>query len=433
MKNNSTKGGRPSALLPIGVFLVIFLGTAVVTKSFDSMPAIVGFLIALVVAFIQFPKTLFPEKIAIISKGIGDENIVTMCLIYLAAGAFSGAVKAAGGMDSTVNLGLSLIPGSVAVVGLMVIGCFISLAMGTSMGTIAALSSIAVGISEKTGFSMAICIGAVVCGAMFGDNLSMISDTTIAAVRTQGCEMRDKFKANFIIVLPAAIASLIIFAVVTRNGSYEITETLDYNLWQVLPYVFVLVGALIGINVFTVLLGGTVLSVIIGVATGAMPAGEIFTSIGNGITGMYDITVISLIVAAIVALVRHHGGITFILQFIHKRIRGQKGAQLGIALLSVLVDMATANNTVAIVIAGPIAKEIGDQYSVEPKRVASLLDIFASATQGLIPYGAQLLLAASAVGLTPFEIMPYLFYPMIMCVSAILFIIFQKRKKLTVQ
>lgn len=433
MKNSDSQKGRPSALLPIGVFLVIFLGMAVITKSFDSMPAIVGFLIALVVAFIQFPKTLFIEKISIISKGIGDENIVTMCLIFLAAGAFSGAVKAAGGMDSTVNLGLTLMPGGVAVVGLMVIGCFISLSMGTSMGTIAALSSIAVGISEKTGFSMAICIGAVVCGAMFGDNLSMISDTTIAAVRTQGCEMKDKFKANFLIVLPAAVISLILFAIVTRNGSYEITEALDYNLWQVLPYVFVLVGALIGINVFVVLLGGTVLSVIIGVATGAMVPAEIFTAIGSGVTGMYDITIISIIVAAIVSLVRHHGGITFILQFIRRRIHGQKGAQLGIALLSVLVDMATANNTVAIVIAGPIAKEIGDEYAVEPKRVASLLDIFASATQGLIPYGAQLLLAASAVGVSPFEIMPYLFYPMIMCVSAICFIIFQKKRRPVIQ
>lgn len=421
--------GRVSALLPIAVFLVIFLGMAVITKSFDNMPAIVGFLIALTTAFFMFPKTGFNKKISIISKGIGDENIITMCLIFLAAGGFSGAVKAAGGVDSTVNLGLSLIPGNVAVVGLMVIGCFISISMGTSMGTIAALSSIAAGISEKTGFSMAVCIGAVVCGAMFGDNLSMISDTTIAAVRTQGCEMRDKFKANFIIVLPAAVISLIIFGLVTLHGNYEVDGDLTYNIWQVLPYLFVLIGALTGINVFLVLIGGTVFSVIVGVVTDQMGAGDIFTSIGSGVTGMYDITVISIIVAAIVSLVRYHGGITFLLQFIHKRIRGKKGAQLGIALLSVLVDMATANNTVAIVIAGPIAKDIGDQYGVEPKRVASLLDIFASATQGLIPYGAQLLLAAQSVGVSPFEIMPYLYYPVIMCISAIGFIIFQKNNK----
>lgn len=416
------------ALLPIGVFLVLFLGTGIMTGDFYGMPAIVGFLIALVVAFIMYPKTKFNKKMSIVSKAIGDENIVTMCLIFLAAGGFSGAVKAAGGVDSTVNFALSLIPGSVAVVGLMLIGCFISLSMGTSMGTIAALSSIAMGISEKTGFSMAICIGAVVCGAMFGDNLSMISDTTIAAVRTQGCEMKDKFKANFLIVLPAALVSFVLFFIATRNGDFQVSGDLEYNILQILPYIFVLVGALIGFNVFVVLLGGIVMSVIVGVATGAMAPSAIFTAIGDGVTGMYDITVISIVVAAIVALVRYHGGITFILQLIRKLVRGPKGAQIGISLLALLVDAATANNTVAIVIAGPIAKEIGDEYKIAPKRVASLLDIFASVGQGIIPYGAQMLLAATAVGLTPFEIMPYLYYPILMGVSAVLFIIFGKKK-----
>lgn len=420
--------GRLVALLPIGVFLLLFIGTAVLTGDIYGMPTIVGFLIALVVAFLMFPKTKFDKKMSLVSKAIGDENIVTMCLIFLAAGGFSGAVQAAGGVESTVNFALSLMPGSVAVVGLMVIGSFISLSMGTSMGTIAALSSIAVGISEKTGFSMAVCIGAVVCGAMFGDNLSMISDTTIAAVRTQGCEMKDKFKANFLIVLPAALVSLVLFFFATRNGSFQITDALDYNVLQILPYIFVLVAALIGVNVFVVLLGGIVLSVIVGVATGTMAFGAIFTAIGDGVMGMYDITVISIVVAAIVALVRHHGGITFILQLIRKLVHGQKGAQIGISLLALLVDAATANNTVAIVIAGPIAKEIGDEYHVEPKRVASLLDIFASVGQGIIPYGAQILLAAGAVGLSPFEILPYLYYPVLMGVSAILFIIFGKKK-----
>ncbi len=424
----SEKKASLAALIPIGVFLVLFLGTGIITGDFYSMPTIVGFLIALVVAFIMYPKTKFDKKMSIVSKAIGDENIVTMCLIFLAAGAFSGAVKAAGGVESTVNFALSLMPGSVAVVGLMVIGCFISLSMGTSMGTIAALSSIAVGISEKTGFSMAICIGAVVCGAMFGDNLSMISDTTIAAVRTQGCEMKDKFKANFIIVLPAALISLVLFFFATRNGDFRITETLNYNLLQILPYIFVLVAALIGVNVFVVLLGGTVLSVIVGLATGAMVPANMFTAIGDGVTGMYDITVISIVVAAIVALVRYHGGITYILQLIRKLVRGPKGAQLGISLLALLVDAATANNTVAIVISGPIAKEIGDEYKIVPRRVASLLDIFASVGQGIIPYGAQMLLAAGAVGLTPFEIMPYLYYPILMGISAVLFIIFGKKK-----
>ena len=329
-------------------------------------------------------------------------------------------------MESTVNLGLSILPAKVAVVGLFVIGCFISVSMGTSMGTIAALAPIAVGISEKTGFSLAICIGAVVCGAMFGDNLSMISDTTIAAVKTQGCEMKDKFKENFFIVLPAAIITIIIFLVITRNANFKLTEELTYNIFRVLPYILVLVGALIGINVFVVLIGGTVISLIVGVATGSLAVGEMFSSVGEGVTGMYDITVISIVVACIVSLVKEFGGIQFILNLIKKSIKGQRGGEVGIAGLSLLVDMCTANNTVAIVMAGPIAKEISDEFEISPRRSASLLDIFTSVGQGLIPYGAQLLSAASLTGLTPFNIMPYLFYPILMAISAVLFILFRK-------
>lgn len=425
---NEQKKASALALLPILVFLVIFLGAGIVLGDFYAMPAIVAFLIALCVAFIQNPKMSFDEKIKIIAKGVGDDNIITMCLIFLCAGGFSGAVTAAGGVESTVNLGLSILPSSVAVVGLFVIGSFISVSMGTSMGTIAALAPIAVGISEKTGFSMAICIGAVMCGAMYGDNLSMISDTTIAAVKTQGCEMKDKFKENFFIVLPATILTIIIFFLITMNGDYQVTGELDYNILRVVPYVLVLVGALIGINVFVVLIGGTIISLIIGVATGSLAINEIFTVVGNGIKGMYDITVISIIVACIVALVKEYGGIQFILNLIRKNIKTEKGAEMGVAGLSLLVDACTANNTVAIVIAGPIAKEISDEYNIEPKRTASLLDIFSSVGQGLIPYGAQLLSAATLTGLTPFDIMPYLYYPVLMAVSAVLFILFRKRK-----
>ena len=417
------------ALLPIGVFLVLFLGTGIIMKDFYAMPAIVAFLIALAVAFIQNRKTSFSEKIKIIAQGVGDENIITMCLIFLCAGAFSGAVTAAGGVESTVNFGLSILPSSIAVVGLFVVGCFISLSMGTSMGTIAALAPIAVGISEKTGYAMAICIGAVVCGAMFGDNLSMISDTTIAAVKTQGCEMKDKFKANFFIVLPAAIVTMVIFFLITKNGNYQGAEDLSYNLLQIVPYIVVLVGALIGMNVFLVLIGGTVISLIVGLATGSLALNEMFGVVGNGITGMYDITVISIIVACIVSLVKHHGGIAVILDLIRKRIKGKKGAELGIGALALLVDACTANNTVAIVMAGPIAKEISTEFDVEAKRSASLLDIFASVGQGLIPYGAQLLSAAELTKLTSFDIMPYLFYPILMAVSAVCFILFRKERK----
>ena len=423
--------GRLRALLPIGVFLASFLGMGIISGDFNHMPTVVGFLLALMTAFFQNRSLNFDEKIKVITKGVGDENIITMCLIFLAAGGFSGAVKTAGGADSTVNFCLSILPSSVAVMGLMLIGCFISLSMGTSMGTIAALAPIAVGISEKTGFPMALCIGAVVSGAMFGDNLSMISDTTIAAVKTQGCEMKDKFKANFLIVLPAAVVSLLVFFLITRQADYTLDAELEYNLLQIVPYLVVLVGALIGFNVFLVLISGTVLSLIVGVATGAIEPLGIFSAVGEGVTGMYDITVISLLVACVVALMREYGGISYILQFIRKRIRGQKGAQLGIAVLALLVDMTTANNTVAIVIAGPIAKEIGHEYGIEPKRTASLLDIFASVGQGLLPYGAQLLLAAEATKLAPFQIMPYLFYPWMMGVSALFFIVFGKNRKKT--
>ncbi|MBP3462657.1 MAG: Na+/H+ antiporter NhaC family protein [Tyzzerella sp.] len=421
--------GRAIALLPIGVFLIIFLGSGIIMNDFYAMPAVVAFLIALAVAFMQNRDLSFSEKFAVISKGVGDENIITMCLIFLCAGAFSGAVTAAGGVENTVNFGLSILPSNIAVVGLFIIGCFISVSMGTSMGTIAALAPIAVGISEKTGYAMAICIGSVVCGAMFGDNLSMISDTTIVAVKTQGCEMKDKFKANFLIVLPAAVITIIIFLIITRNSDYQMTEELTYNLFQILPYILVLVGALIGINVFVVLIGGTIVSLIVGVTTGTMAVSEMFTVVGEGVTGMYDITVISIVVACIVSLVKEYGGIQFILNLIRKGIKGKKGAEVGIAGLSLMVDACTANNTVAIVMAGPIAKEISEEFGVDPKRSASLLDIFTSMGQGLIPYGAQLLSAATLTALTPFDILPYCYYPILMAVSALAFILLKKEKK----
>jgi len=426
--NTQNKKGSAWALLPIGVFLVIFLGAGIIMGDFYAMPAIVAFLVALFVAFLQNKNNSFDKKIEIIAKGVGDGNIITMCLIFLCAGGFSGAVTAAGGVESTVNLGLSVLPSGVAVAGLFVIGCFISVSMGTSMGTIAALAPIAVGISEKTDYALPICIGAVMCGAMFGDNLSMISDTTIAAVKTQGCEMKDKFKENFLIVLPAAIVTIIIFIVLTWGNSYTVTEELTYNVFRVIPYVVVLVGALIGLNVFIVLISGTVLSVVVGVATGSIALNEVFTCIGNGVTSMYDITVISIVVACIVALVKENGGIQFVLNLIRRGIKGSKGAEVGIASLALFVDACTANNTVAIVMAGPIAKEISEEFDVSPKRSASLLDIFSSVGQGLIPYGAQLLSAATLTALTPFDIMPYLYYPVLMAVSALIVIFFRKRK-----
>lgn len=426
--------GNPWALLPIAVFLVVFIGCGILFGDFYAMPAIVGFLIALVTAFLQNPKRTFAEKLSSVTRSMGDENVMIMCLVFVLAGAFSGAVQAAGGVDSTVNFGLSILPPQIAVAGLFLIGCFISTAMGTSVGTIVALAPIAAGISEKTGIAGALCMGAVVSGAMFGDNLSMISDTTIAATRTQSCEMKDKFRENIRIVFPAAVVSLILFLVLA-NGEYHVTGDLSYNVLQILPYLVVLVGALAGMNVFLVLVIGTVLSVVIGVATGTIAPAEIFTVIAKGPDGeggvmsMYDITVISIVVAGVIGLVKANGGIDFVLHSIHRHVHTPKGAQLGIAALSSLVDISTANNTIAIVMSGPIAKDISQEYEIPPRRTAALLDIFTSVWQGLVPYGAQLLAAASALSVTPLHLLPYLFYPILMGISAIFFILFGKNAK----
>ena len=429
------KKGNPWALLPILCFLVVFIGMGVWLNDFYAMPAIVGFLIALGVAFCQNRKRSFSEKMEDVTHSMGDSNVMIMCLVFVMAGGFSGAVQAAGGVDSTVNFSLSILPPSVAVAGL-----FIITAMGTSVGTIAALAPIAVGISDKTGIAGALCIGAVVSGAMFGDNLSMISDTTIAATRTQGCEMKDKFRENFKIVLPAAVISLVLFLILASGGDYTFTGDRSYNLFKILPYLVVLIGALLGMNVFVVLALGIVLSLVVGVATGAFAWTDMFRVVfegpdgAGGIKNMYDITVISIVVAGIIGLVKANGGIDFILNGIKKRVKTPKGAQLGIAALSSLVDISTANNTVAIVMAGPIAKDISNEFSISPKRTAAILDIFTSVWQGIIPYGAQILYAcagAAAVGMTlsPVELFPYLFYPILMGISAVVFILFFGNRK----
>ena len=430
------KNGNALALLPIGVFLVLYLGSGIlfeyilkIEMGFYQTPAIVAFLIALAVACFQNRKLNFNAKLKVMANGVADENILTMCLVFLAAGAFSGAISAAGGAESTVYLFLTFLPPQVAVAGLFLIACFVSTSMGTSVGTISALAPFAVSMSQATGYDVVLCIAAVASGAMFGDNLSMISDTTIAAVRTQGCEMKDKFRMNFLIVLPAAILTFIIFIVLATGSTAESIEVGEYSVLKVIPYLVVLVGALVGINVFIVLMSGTVLSVIVGLMTGAFDWTQTFTVMGTGVTSMYDITVISIIVACIGALVKEYGGIEWLINFVRSRVNSKKGAQLGIAALVGAVDVATANNTVAIVMTGSIAKDISDEFDIDPRRTASLLDIFASVVQGLIPYGAQLLYASAGAGVSAVQIIPYMYYPMLMAVSAIVFILLQKDKK----
>ena len=427
------------ALLPIGVFLLLYLGGGIAFHDFYAMPACVAFLIALLVAFLQNRKVSYDEKISLIAKGLADDNIITMCLIFLTAGGFSSIVSAAGGADATVYVALNFLPTSLAVVGLFFIGCFISLAMGTSVGTITVLVPFAIGIAQSTGYSPVLCVAASASGAMFGDNLSMISDTTIASVRTQGCQMKDKFKANFFIVLPATIAAAVLYFIFSITG---VTDPIDVPaitttmVIQTLPYLLVLVGALIGFNIFLVLVAGIVASVVIGFALNMFTLSEVFVLLGSGTSGMYDITVISIVVCCISSLVKEYGGIAYVLNFIRKRIKSKRGAQAGIAALVAGVDVATANNTIAIVLTGGLAKEISDEFQIDPKRTASILDIFASVVQGLIPYGAQLLYAAAgAAALLPesevfssVAIVPYMFYPMLMAVSALGYIIIFGKK-----
>ncbi len=424
-------------LLPIVVFLALFIGYGIWNDhDFYKMPAIAGFVTALVVAFLMNPKVSFHEKLNVAARGMADENVMIMCLVFVMAGAFSGSVSAAGGADSTVNFGLSILPSNIVVVGIFLIGCFISTSMGTSVGTITVLSPIAIQVAEKTSLPVALCIGAAVCGAMFGDNLSMISDTTIAATRTQGCDMKDKFRENIKLVFPAAIVTIIILFACTMGSNYKIEEPLTYDFIRIVPYLVVLIGALLGGNVIMLLAGGTVLSLGVGLFYGDFGPKDIFTVMGDGIMSMYDITVISIIVAGVVALIRMNGGVDWILYVIRRLVRGKRGAEIGIAALSAAVDCATANNTIAIVIAGPVAKEIAEEYDISPKRTASLLDIFTSVCQGLIPYGAQILTAVSftagtALEISPVDLIPYCFYPMLMAVSALLFIVFGRKGKKT--
>lgn len=415
--------GNPWALLPLGVFLVLFVGSGLITGDFYSMPVLVAFMLAAVCAFLFNLKTPFNEKIAIFCKGAGHENIMMMIIIFLLAGAFSGVAKSIGAVDATVNLSLSILPPNLVVVGLFIIASFISISMGTSVGTITALTPIGLGVANATGIPVPLVIGAIVGGGMFGDNLSMISDTTIAAVRTQGCELKDKFKVNFFIVLPAAIISIILLVVSTMSFDQTSTVVDSFEWVQVLPYLYILIGALIGINVFALLSSGIVVATLIGLATQVVTLPTIIQSISSGMAGMQELAMVCLIVGGTLELIKFNGGIQFLLNLLTSRVKSKKGAEFAIAGLVSLVDICTANNTIAIIVAGPLAKNISEQYDIDARRSASLLDIFSSCWQGLIPYGAQLLGAAGLAAISPIEIIPYVHYPMLMGVFGLLAII----------
>ena len=426
--NNQEKKGSAWALLPLGVFLILFIGSGIISGDFYKMPTLVAFIISTLVAFLFNRKVDFNTKMEVFCKGGGNKDIILMVLIFLFAGSFSGVAKAIGGDIAVVNLGLSILPANLLITGLFVIGCFISISMGTSVGTIAAIGPIGIAIASKTSIPVELVLGAVVGGAMFGDNLSMISDTTIAATKTQGCEMKDKFKINFKVILPAAILVIVIYTFLGSGANTSVGQY-DYNFIKIIPYLGILIAALMGANVIAILSGGIVLAGAIGFFTGSLDLKTFFTSISTGIGGMSELILISIIIGGIVEIIKENGGIDYVLNLVTKRINGKKGAEFGIGLLVSLVDACTANNTIAIVTVGPLAKDISDEYNLDSKRIAGILDMFSCAVQGIIPYGAQLMSAAALTGLSSFEIMKFLFYPYLMGISAIAFIAFFQKKE----
>lgn len=420
-----TKKGNAWALIPLIIFVGMFLGVGIITGDFTTMPLNVAILVATILGLVLNRKESFQKKVEIFTKGAGHSNIILMMLIFLLAGAFSQTTEDMGGVKSTVNLGLSLIPENLIIVGLFVICMFVSLSMGTSVGTVAAIAPVGFGLSQQADVSAAITMATVVGGAMFGDNLSMISDTTIAAVRTQKTKMSDKFKVNIKIVLPGAIFTVIVLWFLTNGAQIDASKSYDYDLIKVVPYLFVLILALFGVNVIIVLIGGIILSAIIGLFYGTFDWIGLLSSISKGIIGMEDIAIIALLIGGLVALIQHNGGITWLLNFVRNRVKSKRGAELGIAGLVSVADISTANNTISILMAGPLAKDISDEYGVDPRKSASILDMFASCFQGLLPYSPQLIAAAGVASISPFELVPYAIYPMILGICGLIAIAFR--------
>ena len=434
------KKGNVWALLPIGIFVILYLGLGItfeyilnIPMGFYNVPIIVVFLVALLVACMQNRGVSFEKKLSIMGQGVGDKNIITMLLIFLLAGIFVGVVGR-NSAESVAYFVLSVVPPRFAVCVIFIVSCFVSTAMGTSVGTITLITPIAVAISMTSGFSLPLCVATVVGGAMFGDNLSFVSDTTIAACNGQGCAMKDKFRTNFAVVLPAAIVTLVLILVLSFQADIQPIVTKSYDLVQIIPYVLVLIGGIIGINVFITLLVGIVSGCIIMLGTGAIDFPLLLGGMGSGVSGMLETAMVAVLVAALCALIREAGGFTALLNGIRRVFRGKKAGQLGIGLLVGMMDVSTANNTVAIVMANPIASEIAKEYNISPKKTASILDTFSCIFQGILPYGAQMLVALSAVGamgleLGAFDVISYLFYPMMLLISSLVFIFIIPERK----
>lgn len=412
------------ALSPLAVFLLLYLVTSLIVGDFYKMPITVAFVLSSIYAVAITSRVPLKERINLFSSGAGDSNIMLMIWIFILAGAFAGSATDMGSIRATVNLSLYVLPDNFIPAGLFLGACIISLSIGTSVGTIVALVPVASGIAQATGASSAFIIAIVVGGAFFGDNLSFISDTTIAATRTQGCNMIDKFKANLRIVLPAAV---IVFVFYLFYGLDDVPAEIlssDIEYVKILPYLVVLVTALMGVNVALVLVLGIISTGVIGLLTGAYDS--VFgwvASMGTGIAGMSELIIITLLAGGMMSLIRYNGGIDFILKSLTANIRGRRGAELCIAALVSLANVCTANNTIAIITVGPLAADISRRFGVDPRKSASILDTFSCVVQGVLPYGAQLLMAASLAELSPISIIGYLYYPMVVLVCALLGIV----------
>jgi Na+/H+ antiporter NhaC len=416
------------ALSPFLIFMVVYLVGSLIAGDFYELPLTVAFLAASAYAIAITPKIKLRERVNIFSRGAGDENIMLMIWIFVLAGAFATTASKMGAIDATVNLTLRLLPASMLLPGLFLAACFISLSIGTSVGTVVALTPVAVGIAAQTGCSLPMIVALVVGGAFFGDNLSFISDTTIVATQTQGCKMNDKFKANIWLAAPAAI--LVLVAYIFIGQGVHVPEYLPAVEWyKVIPYVAVLVMAIIGVNVLIVLFIGILLAGVIGILTGSFNTIGWMGAMGEGIMGMSELIIVTLLAGGMLALIRYNGGIDYLIHALTIRIRGKRGAKFTIALLVILADMCTANNTIALVTVGPMAREIADKYGIDRRISASLLDTFSCFTQGLLPYGAQLLMAAGLAKITPFEIIGYLYYPIALGAMAVLGILFNYPRK----
>ncbi len=416
------------ALSPLMVFVLFYLVTSIIAGDFYKIPITVAFLVSSCYAIIISGGKPLMQRINAYSRGAATEQMMLMIWIFILAGAFAYSAKMMGSIDATVNLTLSLLSPQMLLAGMFLAACFISLSIGTSVGTIAALVPIAAGVANETGTDVAMMTAIIVGGSFFGDNLSFISDTTIMATQTQGCSLSDKFRVNSFIVAPAALAILIIYLIMGQGVSAP-AHVASVEWVKVIPYLAVLVTAVFGMNVMGVLMLGLILTGVIGLLTGAFDIYGWFGAMGEGILSMGELIIVTMMAGGMLELIREQGGIDFLIRLLTRRVNSKRGAELSIAVLVTLVDICTANNTVAILTVGGISKQIGDRYGVDNKKCASILDTFSCMVQGVIPYGAQLLIAAGLASLNPVSIVPYLYYPLALGIVALLSILFRYPKR----